>query len=138
MSLEPVVEFANFNYWLHCFLFHILWFFTRSYVSIIYSHAAVSKSLRQSLNNVTIKIDFFFLIYNKCFIDEKEQCVYDCNLTALEHRKFTLLPFYVPSLFALLDINQSTAHISKETILSSESIKRLFGNVCTWLRGLLQ
>ena len=71
------------------------------------------------------------MIDNKCFIDEKEQCVYDCKLTALEHRKFTILPFYVPSLFALLDINQSTAHISKETILSSESIKRLFGNVCT-------
>ena len=138
MSLELVVEFANFNYWLHCFLFHILWFFTRSYVSIIYARVAVSKSLRQSSNNVTIKIDFFLLIDNKCFIDEKEQCVYDCKITALEHSKFTLLPFYVPSLFALLDINQSSAHISKETILSSESIERLFGNVCMWLRGFLQ
>ena len=27
---------------------------------------------------------FFFLIDNKSFIDEKEQCVYDCKLTALE------------------------------------------------------
>ena len=26
----------------------------------------------------------FFLIDNKSFIDEKEQCVYDCKLTALE------------------------------------------------------
>ena len=31
--------------------------FPRSYVSIIYAHAAVSKSLRQSSNNVTITID---------------------------------------------------------------------------------
>ena len=27
---------------------------------------------------------FFFLIDNKSFIDEKEQCVYDCKLVALE------------------------------------------------------
>ena len=27
---------------------------------------------------------FFFLIDNKSFIDEKEQCVYDCKLIALE------------------------------------------------------
>ena len=27
---------------------------------------------------------YFFLIDNKSFIDEKEQCVYDCKLTALE------------------------------------------------------
>ena len=26
----------------------------------------------------------FFFIDNKSFIDEKEQCVYDCELTALE------------------------------------------------------
>ena len=96
------------------------------------------KIFKAKLKSCHNKNWFFFLIDNKCFIDEKEQCVYDCKLTALEHRKFTILPFYVPSLFALLDINQSTAHISKETILSSESIKRLFGNVCTWLRGLLQ
>ena len=85
----------------------------------------------KSIGKDFVKYNFiFFLIDNKSFIDEKEQCVYDCKLTALEHSKFTLLPFYVPSLFALLDINQSSAHISKETILSSESIERLFGNVC--------
>ena len=27
---------------------------------------------------------FFFLIDNKSFIEEKEQCVYDCKLIALE------------------------------------------------------
>ena len=29
-------------------------------------------------------INFFFFIDNNSFIDEKEQCVYDCKLTALE------------------------------------------------------
>ena len=28
--------------------------------------------------------EYFFFIDNKSFIDEKEQCVYDCKLTVLE------------------------------------------------------
>ena len=38
--------------------------------------------IKESIPKIT-KILFFF-IDNKSFIDEKEQCVYDCKLIALE------------------------------------------------------